>query len=50
MYGDRSFSADPAAAPILWNKLPDCVRNAPSVDSLKTLLKTHYFRKAFADI
>ena len=38
--GDRAYSV---AAPRLWNNLPLHVRNAPSVASFKTLLKTHLF-------
>ena len=39
-YGDRAFSC---IAPTLWNKLPPHIQNAPSIDSFKTLLKTHLF-------
>ena len=38
--GDRAYSV---AAPRLWNNLPLHIRNAPSVASFKTLLKTHLF-------
>ena len=38
--GDRAYSV---AAPRLWNNLPFHIRNAPSVGSFKTLLKTHLF-------
>ena len=39
-YGDRAFSF---IAPTLWNKLPPHIQNAPSIESFKTLLKTHLF-------
>ena len=38
--GDRAYSV---AAPKLWNNLPLHIRNASSVASFKTLLKTHLF-------
>ncbi len=41
-YGDRAFSV---AAPQLWNKLPQEVRNAPTLEIFKTELKTHLFHK-----
>ncbi|CAH3034447.1 unnamed protein product, partial [Pocillopora meandrina] len=41
-YGQRAFSY---AAPYLWNQLPECIKNAESVDSFKRLLKTHLFKK-----
>ncbi|PIK42144.1 ORF2-encoded protein [Apostichopus japonicus] len=40
-YGERAFIS---AAPHLWNNLPSSIRNAPSVDCLKRLLKTHLFQ------
>ena len=43
--GDRAFSA---AAPQLWNALPDHLRAAQSVDVFKGGLKTFLFNKAFA--
>ena len=43
-YGKRAFSV---AAPRLWNSLDVSVRNAPSLSSFKTQLKTHLFRKAY---
>ena len=39
-YGDRAFSF---YAPSLWNKLPQEVRESPSVDSFRKRLKTYYF-------
>ena len=39
-YGDRSFSV---IAPKLWNSLPINVREAPSLELFKSLLKTHLF-------
>ena len=36
-WGSRSFLC---AAPHLWNKLPEYVKTAKSVDSFKTMLKT----------
>ena len=39
-YGDRSFRK---AAATLWNTLPDCMRNIPTVNSFKRALKTHLF-------
>ncbi|KAL9978237.1 hypothetical protein ACROYT_G015732 [Oculina patagonica] len=43
-YGDRAFSI---AAPRLWNTLPTTVKNAPSVSTFKTLLKTYLFRSIY---
>ena len=43
-WGDRAFSV---AAPILWNELPKNIRDAPSLPTFKTALKTHLFRIAF---
>ena len=42
-YGDRAFSA---LAPTLWNNLPTHIRDAPSLDSFKSLLKTHLFNQS----
>ena len=42
-YGDRAFSF---IAPTLWNKLPPHIQNAPSIESFKTLLKTHLFNQS----
>ena len=43
-YGDRAFSV---AGPTLWNALPKDIRLCKSVDSFKSNLKTHLFKKAF---
>ena len=43
-YGSRSFRA---SAPQLWNQLPEDIKNAGSVNTFKTLLKTHLFKRAF---
>lgn len=43
-HGGRSFSS---AAPILWNCLPVEIRNANTVESFKSLLKTHLFREYY---
>ena len=43
-YSDRGFST---AAPFLWNKLPDQIKSATSVNQFKTLLKTHLFKLAY---
>ena len=42
-YGDCAFSI---AAPTLWNRLPTNIRNASSLGTFKSLLKTHLFRVA----
>lgn len=42
--GARAFSC---AAPRLWNALPSHIRQADTVNSLKKLLKTYLFKKAF---
>ena len=39
-YGDRAFSA---AAPILWNGLPDEIRSETELPGFKSKLKTHLF-------
>ena len=43
-YGDRAFSV---AAPLLWNSLPQHIRDAGSLDIFKRQLKTVLFRRAF---
>ena len=43
-YGGRAFST---AAPQLWSAIPEYVKNAESVVSFKTKLKTFLFRKFF---
>ena len=40
-YGERSFQH---AAPTEWNKLPLLIRESPSLDILKTQLKTFLFK------
>ena len=40
-YGERSFYS---AAPKLWNLLPNDIRNAQTLSSFKSTLKTHMFR------
>ena len=45
-YGDCAFSV---AAPTLWNRLPADIRNASSLENLKSVLKTHLFKVAFID-
>ncbi|CAL9704696.1 unnamed protein product [Knipowitschia caucasica] len=42
--GDRAFAV---AGPKLWNALPYSIRAAPSVESFKSQLKTHFFALAF---
>jgi hypothetical protein len=39
-YGDRAFSC---TAPILWNNLPQDIRDASSLETFKSHLKTHLF-------
>ena len=43
-YGDRSFSA---AAPKLWNTLPDDLRICDNLSTFKMKLKTFLFIKHF---
>ena len=43
-YGGRSFSR---AAPVLWNKLTQFIRDSVDLTVFKTSLKTHLFKKAF---
>ena len=43
--GDRAFAV---CAPQLWNSLPGDLRQATSVTSFKSLLKTHFYRFAFS--
>ena len=42
--GKRSFSA---AAPAMWNKLPEDIKNASNVEHFKSMLKTYLFHKKF---
>ena len=43
-YGERAFSF---SAPILWNNLPDPIKNTTSLSSFKSALKTFLFRKFY---
>jgi len=43
-YGNRAFSA---AAPELWNNLPEDIKSANSIDDLKRKLKTFLFTRAY---
>ena len=43
--GDRAFCN---AAPVLWNKLPEDVRNKDTLESFKSALKTFLFQQAFS--
>ena len=43
-YGRRAFSV---AAPILWNGLPDKLRNITCIDTFKKELKTFLFRRTY---
>ena len=45
-FGARSFAY---FAPVLWNSLPNNIRNAPSIFTFKSLLKTYLFQYHFAD-
>ena len=42
--GLRAFSI---GAPSLSNKLPNCLRDSPSLCTFKSKLKTHLFKKAY---
>ena len=43
---DCAFSV---AAPTLWNRLPENIRNASSLETFKSVLKMHLFKVAFTD-
>ena len=43
-YGGRTFSY---IAPYLWNQLPNAIRQAPSVGTFKSNLKTYLFDQVF---
>ena len=45
--GDRSFTA---AAPKIWNGLPDYIKKENDFDMFKRLIKTHYFKEANSDL
>ena len=40
-FGDRAFSI---CGPVLWNRLPKCMKEINSLDKFKKELKTHLFR------
>ena len=42
--GSRAFRS---AAPSVWNLIPVDIRTAPSLESFRVKLKTHYFQLAF---
>ncbi len=44
LMGDRAFSS---LAPKLWNSLPIEIRQAETLSTFKSRLKTHFFRVAF---
>ena len=44
IFGPCSFRA---AAPTVWNSLPDSIRSSNTLNSLRRYLKTHYFQAAF---
>ncbi|CAM4708618.1 unnamed protein product [Leuciscus chuanchicus] len=44
-WGDRAFSA---AAPTLWNALPDHIKQSSTLTSFRQALKTHLFELAFS--
>ena len=45
-FGNHAFSA---ASPRCWNRLPPAIRLANSVDSFKSMLKSHMFARAYPD-
>ena len=45
-YGDRAFMT---AAPKLWNRLPDKIRNSETLPVFKRALKTHLFTEWYSD-
>ena len=44
-FGRRAFQY---VAPCLWNNLPLEIRQAPSTNSFKSMLKTHFFRLSYS--
>ena len=42
--GSRAFGSE---APSVWNLIPVDIRTAPSLESFRVKLKTHYFQLAF---
>ena len=45
-YGERRFDR---AAAVLWNELPDELRNSQTVNAFKKNLKTYLFRQTFKE-
>jgi len=45
-YGDCAFIV---AAPTLWDMLLADIRNTPSLENLKSILKTQLFKVVFTD-
>ncbi len=43
-FGDRSFAV---CGPVLWNQLPQCLRQETTIEGFKSKLKTHLFKEAF---
>src|SRR6218665_1381311 len=43
-FGDCSFSI---ARPTAWNSLPDHIKNASSLETFKSKLKTHLFKQSY---
>ena len=43
-YGGRRFSV---VAPRLWNGLPMSIRESPTLETFKSLLKTHFFKLSY---
>ena len=43
-FSDRAFSV---CGPVLWNWLPDCMKEINNLDKFKKELKTHLFSEAF---
>ena len=43
-FGEKAFAT---CAPVLWNALPSNVRNAKSLESFKSGLKTHFVLVVF---
>ena len=43
-FGDRAFSI---CGPVLWNRLPKCMKEINSLDKFKKELKTYLFKEAF---
>ena len=46
LYGDCALSV---TAPTSWNRLPADIRNASSLEKIKSVLKTHLFKVAFTN-